>query len=306
MIKKLDIFEDLENNCVQIRNNYEHFTLEFNDHEKKEIFFKIVEIYKATKKVSFKSLRTQLKNFDEAKVLTIIQDLSEYELINLEKGNEGKKISATKKSNYAILGTGRIPKVLKKELSSSFRTFHFFDLKEKQSIDKIIKNSNFVIVDANEWNPTLLDEINKNCLKNTKPWLLINGIEGDFIKIGPLFIGENTGCYECLISRSISNDEYPSLKNSYRNHLSEKKSFSKPDLNNNSVMLKLIANFILLEIDKWEYHTHIPSTFKKQVVLDVANFEIESHSLLKKPYCEVCNPQLSYHTAPFLEPVTLK
>ena len=62
----------------------------------------------------------------------------------------------------------------------------------------------------------------------------------------------------------------------------------------------------LLEVKKFIMQWSIPSTWRTIIKIDIDSFDLDKHSLLKKPFCEVCKPKLEYNPAPWLESITLK
>lgn len=174
-------------------------------------------------------------------------------------------------------------------------------------IQKLVKQADLIVLDSNQWSPYHIELVNKIALEENKPWLFIGGINSGQLKIGPLFYGKETGCYNCLISRIKSNHEYPTFFNSYEEYLKSNKIASKPDkFVHEETMYSLLANMAMLEIFKFFESWAIPSTFKTLLTIDIFNMNIQKHFLLKKPYCEVCHPKLEYSASAWLESVTLK
>lgn len=164
-----------------------------------------------------------------------------------------------------------------------------------------------IILDATHWSPSDVEEINILALKHKKPWLYVGGIEEMSLKIGPLFYGDNTGCYNCLISRILSNHEYPEFLISYQNYLKKNNKSSKKDIiPEEELHLNILSNYALLEIKKFFLEWVLPTTWRTVVKIEIGNFNVSKHKLLKKPFCEVCNPQLEYNPSPWLEAITLK
>jgi hypothetical protein len=72
------------------------------------------------------------------------------------------------------------------------------------------------------------------------------------------------------------------------------------------VMLDMIASYAVLETSKCLHSWSVPETWKAYVSIDIFSYNVQKHHLLKVPFCEVCQPQLTYSPAPWLEPVTLR
>jgi bacteriocin biosynthesis cyclodehydratase domain-containing protein len=160
---------------------------------------------------------------------------------------------------------------------------------------------------ANDWAPYYIEKINLYALKYNKPWLYIGGIEEISIKIGPLFYGKETGCYNCLISRIKSNHEYPEHLQSYETFLRENKIASKPDIVPNvNIIYSIIASLTMLEVMRFIEEWSLPVTWRTLIVLNIFDYDLSKHTLLKMPFCEACKPKLEYNPAPWLEEITLK
>ncbi len=321
MINKYDIFKDNNLNCYQIRTKSNSFMLEFDEKEKEDIFLKIVDEINKNSEISFRELNSILKkNYDKPKIMEVLFILNEYKLIPLEMSIELNKEDDTfaplynalnkELSDYSISIIGESllsDKILSLAKNENFKDVNLQSFSSDEKIENIIKDSDFLIVDANRWSPYHLELINKIALKHQKPWLYVGGIEEMSIKIGPLFYGDETGCYNCLIARIKSNHEYPEYLISYENHLKEKKISSKPDyFFEEDILYNIIANMTLLEVKKFIMQWSIPSTWRTIIKIDIDSFDLDKHSLLKKPFCEVCKPKLEYNPAPWLESITLK
>ena len=326
MLNKFDVFKDDANNCFQLRTKTDSYTLEFDDPEKEAIFLKVVDIVIKDPAITLKKLKSKLaQKYPEPQIMEVLSVLNGYELLSesmaasllsgqdvaTHAGTKNDQTDAIVDRNIAIIGDGGLATALLKTAKSQpFKNslrYSFSELADKDKIEKIVSQADFLIVDANEWSPYHIEIINECALRHTKPWLYVSGIEGVAAKIGPLFYGQETGCYNCLISRIKSNNDYPSFLVSYEHHLKENKKASKPDiLPNADLVYYTIANLALLEVMKFFYQWSLPVTWKTLLSLDVTSFTMSKHALLKKPFCEVCKPSLAYNPAPWLEAVTLK
>jgi bacteriocin biosynthesis cyclodehydratase domain-containing protein len=122
-----------------------------------------------------------------------------------------------------------------------------------------------------------------------------------------LFYGKETGCYNCLISRIKSNHAHPTFLNSYEDYLRSNRKSSKPDITPNSTIIyNIIANLTLLEVMKFIELWSLPVTWRSVININITNLNSTKHNLLKKPFCEVCKPELLYNPSPWLEAITLK
>lgn len=315
MIQNFNVFKDTSNNCYQVRTKTQSYTIEFDDIEKENIFLDIVKIVNKKSDISLEELKSKIgKKKDEAKVLSVLEYLDKHSLVPKvfsRDVSESKTSYEDDKSEYkklSILGQGKLAEIIKKIADKeSFESVNLFMSNDDTDIDSEIEKADFIIVVADEWSPFHINKINEFSLKHNKPWLYVDGLEGINAKVGPLFYGQETGCYNCLTARIKSNHDYPEYLQSYENYLTDNKFFSKPDnLPNLNLMNNIIGNMAILEVRKFIEQWSLTATWRKIVKLDVINYDITKHVLLKKPFCEVCKPKLKYNPAPWLEAVTLK
>ncbi len=321
MINQYDVFKDDSLNCYQIRTKSNSFMLEFDDEEKENIFLKIIDEIDSNNDISLKELNSKLKkNFDKPKIMEVLFILNEYKLIPLEMSLELNKEDSNFEPFYnslnkdladysiSIIGEGTLSdKLFNLAKNETFKDVSLKPFLREEKLEDFIKATDFLIVDASRWSPYHIEMINKIALKHQKPWLYIGGIEEMSIKIGPLFYGDQTGCYDCLISRIKSNHEYPEYLISYENYLKSNKKSSKADyFFEEDILNNIIANLALLEVKKFIMQWSVPSTWRTLLKIDIDDLELIKHSLLKKPFCETCKPKLEYNAAPWLEAITLK
>lgn len=322
MIDKFDVFKDETNNCFQLRTKSNAYALEFDDDEKEMIFLKVVNAIQEKPSVTIKQIKGLFEKDINPKVSEVLNTLNEYGFLPIPTSLElvGKDISeqtndkdynSLEKISIGIIGEGELfETLLKRSNSIGFNKIikrNYSELKNADDIEKLILNVDFLIVDANHWSPFHLELINEIALKNEKPWLHIGGLEEISLKVGPLFFGKETGCYNCLISRLKSNHEYPEMLTAYEGYLHERKTASKPDVFPSlKIMYGLISDLVLLEIAKFYESWSLPLTWRTVLSFDIMTYQMSQHSLLKKPFCEVCKPELEYNPSPWLEAITLK
>lgn len=320
MIDKFDVFKDESNGCFQLRSKTNAYVLEFDDCEKEEIFLRIVNEIQQNKTVSLKKLNGLFDESRKAKVTEVLSSLSEhgflpYEIANeLSNGEYSEGVgfeSSLKKVHLGIIGEGDLLEELSLKAEhvgfSKVSKFYYSKNRDEKSIEKIITDVDFLIVDANRWSPYHLKVINRIALAKNKAWLHVGGLEETSLKLGPLFYGKETGCYNCLISRIKSNHEYPEMLTSYEEHLSVTGNCSRPDLFPNlNILYSLAVDFVLLEVAKFYEEWSLPLTWRSVLAFDIISYRMTQHNLLKKPFCEECKPELEYNSSPWLEAITLK
>lgn len=321
MIENFDIFIDKKQNCYQLRTKTISYTLQFDDKEKEDIFLNIVSEIKKNKELNLKELQQKVQTKSNVpKVIDVLKTLDEYRFLSYKISKElNNKIKDTgyhysmdvKQSSDFILcifGQGGLTKKIKeKAIAENFKEVKTYLFNDEIDFEKAVNKSDFIIVDANEWSPLNIEIINKTALKHNKPWLYVGGLEEESIKIGPLFYGKETGCYNCLISRIKSNHAHPTFLNSYEDYLRSNRKSSKPDITPNSTIIyNIIANLTLLEVMKFIELWSLPVTWRSVININITNLNSTKHNLLKKPFCEVCKPELLYNPSPWLEAITLK
>jgi len=322
MLKDYDIFYDKENQCYQVRTKSNVFVIEFDDDLKYKVFEFIINNTDSSNKSLAKNL---LKEFDKAIVTDVFHNLNEYGLLSetessfiketfgIQKSNENNYEHCQILSNHdiVIIGKGGLSDKIKESLSALSLDFinkiNIDTIKDDyDTITDIVINHDFLVFDSTHWNPSILERFNNIALKHNKPWLYIGGLEEYQYKIGPIFSGKETGCYNCLIKRIKSNHDHISYFNSYEHYLKENGKSSKPD----SMLYKdlyegIIARIVALEISKFIQFWTTPQVWKSFISFNVLDYTIKKHDLLKVPYCEICKPKVKFNPAPWLEPISL-
>ncbi|MGB5988773.1 MAG: TOMM precursor leader peptide-binding protein [Marinifilaceae bacterium] len=320
MIENFDIFRDEQQNGFQCRTKSDSYLIEFDDSEKEEIFLDIVAEIQSKPNIVLKKIIKKVKNdTNEAKVISVLKTLDDYGLLSYDLARElspdsdqhkGQVITTPQPLNVSLVVFGQGPitdKIKNQALAENFSKVSSYSYNKDVDIEKIVSDADFLIVDANEWSPYHVESINKFALKHNKPWLYVGGIEETSIKVGPLFYGKETGCYNCLISRIKSNHEYPEFLNSYEDFLRRNKKGAKVDsLPSADTIYNIVANFTILEVMKFVQGWSLPDTWRCLICIDIMNLNLTKHTLLKVPYCDVCKPQLEYNPSPWLEAITLK
>ncbi len=321
MIEKFDVFKDDKLNCYQLRTKTNSYAIEFDDKERENIFLNIVSLIKNKNDITLQELKRKIQTkANESKLIEVLKLLDEYHLLSFEISKELKYKKENSVGQYtteikqkpdftlSIFGKGKLTNKIEQQAKfENFKNVNLCLYSDDINIKNEVIKSDFIVVDANEWSPFHIELINKFALEHNKPWLLVGGVEGTTIKIGPLFYGKETGCYNCLISRIKSNHDQPAFFVSYENYLKVNKQSSKPDIIPSSdIIYNIIANLTLLEVVKFIEEWSLPVTWRTVVSFDITSLSTTKHTLLKKPFCEVCKPELEYNPSPWLEAITLK
>lgn len=335
MLKKgYEIFEDKKHGIYQIRNGSDVISAEFTNEDERQIFNTIINGLTKQSPDNLENLINTLhKEYSKEKIYNVINQLKDFDLLeedhlyemfqrdlevqlsfwSLNSGapnaiSAKETQSRIKDAKLLLLGNGLSLNLLEgKAKISGFENIYLFDISQKleeQVLVNLIKNSDFLIFDADRWNPYLLDLVNRTAIDHKKPWILFRGIENMKISIGPLFVGKETGCYNCLMSRIKSNLEFIPYFNEYEKHLINNKMLSQRQ-GAPIVLYDIAASICVFETIKYITEWTIPILYKNIMTINAMGFETKLHPFLKSPVCSVCSPNLEFNPAPWLEPVTL-
>lgn len=323
---KYDIFYDNENNVYQVRTKSDAITISFIDDEKELIFKNIIDLYEKKDFYTFQQIQRKLiSKFPYSKILDVIQELYAVSILNSDNLEESSEILKNEtdflpwlNEEYKSLSEIKIGfigekelgvKIKEKALLSKYKEVSIRNLDGKvdeSEIKKIISENDFLIVDSSVWDPYLMEQVNDIALSLNCPWLLIDGlIDPVNYSIGPIFHGQDSGCYECYRNRVRSNDEFFSYTKVYENYLRENRKMAKPDVVSEPIK-DIIANIVVMDISKYLGGWYPPETWRASLIFNSQNYQFSKHNFLKAPICYKCNPILDYNTSPWLESITLK
>lgn len=326
VMKEFDIFYDSQNNVYQVRTKRDALVFEFPDQEEEQIFQAILRLYDKSDMQSFNTIKRELAQYNQSKILDVVQELQKCNLLNSSNFSDcipndipdsglysvWHGISAfLDKCKLCFVGHKQLGEhVVEKAKSFGYTSIEMIytpnDSLDEEKIKEIAVKSDFVIMDATFWSPLLLSSFNTVMLELNKPWLYIDGmIDRIHYSVGPLLHGEETGCYECLVKRMDSNDYNRTYTESYCKYLTESKKFSKNKLCSEPIE-DIIASIILLDINKYILGTGVPETWKNTLLFNTSNYSITKQYFLKNPLCDYCNPKLPYAFSPWMETITLK
>lgn len=307
-INQFDIFKNLDSNTYQLRTKDDIFIIEFDDKEQENIFIDIVSYAKNEKTNSISYLKTQLDlKYCPTKVLEVLNILDSYSLFESNLNSDVVE-GNYKAKQLCIFGNGASTEIINKTaLKNGFlsHVYSYQSILTENEFSNIIEHADFLVVNADEWSPFHIELINTLALKYNKPWIYIGGIDSETFKIGPLFYGKETGCYNCLINRFKNNYKHPDYLISYEKHLKDNKVSAKPNIISSSLYLlhDLIANLTILEIINFYENWSIPPIYRCLIEINYLTLDIKKHELFKKPYCESCKPHIQYNSAPWLETI---
>ncbi len=144
-----------------------------------------------------------------------------------------------------------------------------------------------------------LREINREAMTAKQPWMLIKpgGVE---VWIGPLFVPDVTGCWDCLAHRLTRNRPMQAFYKSRRGS----EAHSPVPRSCSPMSFQLAANLAALEIIKWLYFEENGRIEGNVLSLDTLSCATRSHLLVKRPQCETCGEMESRNVSP--RPIVLK
>lgn len=318
MLNQYDIFWDEDHNIYQIRTKTDIYAIEFDNPKKKYLFDDMVKLSREEEGIGLNKLIQQLeKNHDRFLILEVLDELKEYGLLTTDyfvdlailTKEPNPNSDDPKQRKVLIIGEEHIST----KIQSTFSEEGFTNV-DIQSIDgylnasdyNFLANYDFFVVDGHNWNPVLLRSVNKALVKMKKPWLYLKGLEAAEIKIGPIFLGGELGCYDCLRKRIESNDELAPYNRNYLKYLENGNKTAQPDkIPLNSTAMNILASLTVSEVSKYFEQWALPETIGSYISFNVVSYKSETHKLLKIPYCETCRPKMNYNLAPWLEAVTL-
>lgn len=323
MLHHFDIYEDRKNGTFQVRTKTDVYAIEFQDPEKAALFIELAGLLNKDPDAALTGLVNKLeRSYPKEKIFDVLQELDANNFLSFENARELTKTLGLKKDDPYGVGEQKLStisfvgeKSLGKLFAKKAEQYGFPQVKlftniteaDDQQIRQVLADSDFLVVDGHHWNPLFLERFNELAVEAAKPWLYLGGIEGGSMKIGPIFWGEECGCYHCLKLRIKSHDAYLNYSEEYENHLKANNLTAKPDrLPGYDILVDMIAGYAVLETSKFLHCWSVPETWKSYVSINVFNYGMTKHHLLKVPFCEVCQPELAYAPAPWLEPVTLR
>lgn len=329
MFKHLDIFYDDINRCYQVRTKASSYIIEFDNDGKYEIFEKLINLAQKDD-LTLQQIANKLNDqYEESEVMDVLVNLNEFGLLPIEETREMSGFNKSKDSftpkvgaresksldelSILILGDSQLSPLLETTLEKqSFkkivhRRFDEIPQANGSTMTNLIAPFDFIVLDAVEWNPYYTEELNKAAIEQDKPWMFVGGLEEYKLKVGPIFFGKETGCYNCLIKRMKSNQDHLTYFSAYEKKLRENRQSAKPDrFPYLDAYYGFISNMVLLELTKFFEMWTVPTLWKKFLSINALNYHTEEHHLLKVPFCEVCKPQLEYNPSPWLETITLQ
>lgn len=327
----LDIFEDKKNGIIQVRSKSSVMAIEFAGEEEREIFEESLSYLRERGAASAEKLIDRLaRRYDRDKVCFVVNELRDYGIVEehalrsrfnsklREQLNFWSQASAypgakpadeiqeaIKETRLGLAGTGNLLSLLaEKARLSGFARVSQFETATTADWEKIVREQDFLIVAADDWDPNFLEKFNQLAAGAGKPWILVRGMDGSTASVGPLFVGRDTGCYHCLSSRQKSNMEHLPYFKAYEAYLKSQGRAARSE-GGPMAAYDFMASVAVLEAVKYLTGWAVPAIYGAYITLDIFDYDLQTHPFLRSPVCPVCKPELDFSPAPWLEPISI-
>jgi ribosomal protein S12 methylthiotransferase accessory factor len=143
-----------------------------------------------------------------------------------------------------------------------------------------------------------LEACNAAALHNGRPWLLVKPT-GRQVWIGPLFRPGQTGCWECLARRLQSNSPVATYLQGRNGHAAA----VVPDRACTPATLQTAWGLAANAVASWVVRGELPALDGQLQTLDVAAWRLQTHTLIRLPFCPACGSGSAEEIRPFRPPV---
>jgi ribosomal protein S12 methylthiotransferase accessory factor len=158
----------------------------------------------------------------------------------------------------------------------------FRQLLESLNVRLVDEGPSDVVLTDSAWRGELQD-CNAAALRHGRPWLLVKPV-GRQIWVGPLFRPGKTGCWECLSQRLRANfpvAAYLQGRNGHAGAVVQDRAATPATL---QVGWGLAANAVAA----WIVRGELPELDGKLQTLDVPTWRLQTHTLIRLPFCPAC------------------
>ncbi|HZV07148.1 MAG TPA: TOMM precursor leader peptide-binding protein [Gemmataceae bacterium] len=146
---------------------------------------------------------------------------------------------------------------------------------------RVEEDGPFGVVAADTYLREELQAFNTEALRSGRPWLLIRPV-GRQLWIGPLFRPGVTGCWECLAQRLRANHPVAAYVNAKTG------SQLADDPAHTAATLHIAWSLAAQAVAVWIARGELPSLEGTIQTFDVAAWKMQSHMLIRLPYCPAC------------------
>jgi ribosomal protein S12 methylthiotransferase accessory factor len=140
---------------------------------------------------------------------------------------------------------------------------------------------------------------NADALHSGRPWLLVKPA-GRQVWIGPLFRPGKTGCWECLAQRLQASSPVMAYLQGRNGH-------ARAVVNDRActpATLQVAGGLAAHAVASWVVRGELPELDGKLQTLDVPSWRLQTHSLIRLPFCPACgggDEQVRLYRPPVLE-----
>lgn len=314
MLRDFDVI-DLPDGGYQLVSGGAMFRVAFNEHGDKAMFDMLLENRNKSSKSIF---RAMVKTFSQPSVLKFFGILKSAGIIVFDSNetlSSGHFFDRSEAIDHSIEENAKRPIVVltTSQLGSLMKGYKIFSSAKFANLQKISENeldglfaeAEFIIVENGAHNPALMGIINKKLLQRKIPWLLVPGVYSSAGIIGPMFSGDDTGCYNCFHQRLRSNAADLPAFDRYDEWLTNTAHFGREAHAGSGAFLQHLASLVAMETECFLLNNGLPQTYGYMLSVDPYNYRIEPHRLYKVPFCEICNDNFEYRRAPWMDSVTL-
>lgn len=150
----------------------------------------------------------------------------------------------------------------------------------------------FIVAQEAE-DPQLLDAMDRLSKGRKAPWLLVRAMEANVAWVGPLFIPDETACYQSLEARIRSNIEYFPEYEAFSRHLRQTRSTGE-SCGGLHAYFELLSAVAVIETVKFLSKLGIPHLAGRFLTINLTTWNVEVHEVLRVPRLglEVTEPKL--------------
>ncbi len=146
-----------------------------------------------------------------------------------------------------------------------------------------------------------LAAINQAAMHAKQPWLLTR-LVGESVWIGPLFVPDETACWECMAHRIRINRPVETFVQKKRVNKESTFTTARSALN---ATVSMGANMVATEVAKWVATGDLKHFESEFVTFNTLKLELDSHHVIRRPQCPVCGDSDAYRNDREPAPVQL-
>jgi oxazoline/thiazoline synthase len=142
-----------------------------------------------------------------------------------------------------------------------------------------------------------LEACNAAALRGGRPWLLVKP-SGRQVWVGPLFRPGQTGCWECLAQRLRANSPVVAYLQGRNGHAGAVVN----DRAATPATLQVAWGLAAHAVASWVVRGELPELEGRLQTLDVPSWRLQTHTLVRLPFCAACGRPADAEARPFRPP----